>query len=222
MGKLLVLTLGYSVFAASSVAAQPLPADPAICGGQQQPPPYAEPLPYPGCEQPQPCATCAPGQVQPIPQPAPPPPAAAPGLTEEELDALVAQPVSTSNQILATLTAITFGFGLGHSYQDRWDSSGQFFTLTETLSAATVLTGAFLSVDLDEERSQLGGKLLLYGGISWAIFHAWGALDVMTYNTRVRWKKNTVVRKLRTSSVAPYLMPAQTGSGATAGLSLGF
>ncbi len=72
-----------------------------------------------------------------------------------------ARPIPAPSNTLAALTAITFGFGLGHSFQERWGEDGAFFTLTQSLSAAAVLTGAVISVDLDEDRRDLGHKIML-------------------------------------------------------------
>jgi hypothetical protein len=233
---LLAMTIGVA-------SAQPR-AEPelAMCGAGGGAAPYPEPGQVPasmepiagcapppcaGCEPlpPPPCGGCAPGQVPPMQLPLAPAPeaAAASPLTAEDLATLGRAPVSGPSQTLAVLTGLTFGFGLGHAYQDRYDEDGRFFTITEGLSAAVVLTGAFLSVDLDDDRRELGGKLALYGGLSWALFHAWGAIDVMTYNARLRRRSRALNRKLGVAAAPqPYLAPSQLGSGATAGVAFGF
>lgn len=198
--------------AASDASAQPAGAGPGAqpVGPTPYPAPYPNPYPLP-----------PPGQAPYYPPQAYLPP---PVLTADEQELLAEGEISTGQVVGGFALSAWMGLGLGQAVQGRWSDTGWIFTVGEpaTITVAMVtLLGC--SVEGCTRGQEAIGIASIFGYVG---LRVWSLVDVVTgpseHNRRLRNLKMRLGDMPAYARVRPYLLPAQVGSGATAGLTLQF
>lgn len=218
--------VGLALCAASVAPATAQPAGP----GAQPVDPYGQPQP-----------SAPPAPPAPPTPPAPPPPevpyyppqgAWAPPpplrplpplrLTREEYELLRDGEISDGRVVLGVLGS-WMGMGLGQAFEGRWSDTGWIFTIGEPV---TFMVGMFAvlgcSLDGCNQRQKLIGGSALFGYVG---LRVWSLVDVIVgpreHNRRVRDLRMRLGEPVY-ARVRPYLVPADAGTGATAGLTFQF
>ncbi|MFT3699753.1 MAG: hypothetical protein QM831_41785 [Kofleriaceae bacterium] len=141
-------------------------------------------------------------------------------LTDDEQDEIDAGYISPGQTIGGVMMSL-MGFGIGQVVEGRWHETGYIFTTGEALSITALVIGA-ANGGFDDAccHHNPNANLLAVGGmIAFMGFHAWEVLDAAVGPT----KHNRHVYELRQrAGLEGFAVPASTGTGGVAGISLRF
>lgn len=191
-------------------------------------------------------AMAQPGQTQPPPrQPGPPPagthlppPQPAPYgvahgrgsnyhlLTMEERQLLMNGEISLLQTLVGGGVAWSFGFGLGHAVQGRYEEVGWKFTLGDGAAMAGLIIGISMAVDPHSRYpSETGERLLIASAISLGVLRIWQFVDTLTgpgaHNKKVRAAR-TKAFGYSPPRYGLFVAPTTEGGGGIAGLRASF
>lgn len=130
--------------------------------------------------------------------------------------------VSDIQQVGGTLTALLFGFGLGHKVEGRWATDGWKFALVDSLAMGGLITGTITGNSCEEHCTV--PAMLAYGGMLALVVSryvqiydtAWGARK---HNDRLYARRK---RAGMTYSATPVIAPTSGAGGVVAGAALRF
>ena len=232
--KLLAGLVGLLLLAgvAGEVAAQPAGpgGQPPMPAGQQ---PYYPPPAGQGQQQPYYPPAGQPGQ--PGQQPYYPPPgqgyygpvggyAPVGSLTLDEQMLLEEGEISRGQIVGGAIMSLWMGMGIGQAIEGRWSETGWIFSVGEPVTLVMVVAGAAAACNQDSCNGSNNG-LFIAGLIGYLGLRTWGFVDIFSgpqdHNRRVRALRARVGYPAY-GSVTPFVLPAQSGNGATAGLTLSF
>lgn len=145
-------------------------------------------------------------------------------LDDEERAALARGEYTMGERVGGAVAAGLLGFGSGQAIQGRWSQRGWIFTAGEPAALAVGIVG--LATCPDDGCSGVSQAMALTGILGFCILRAWGFADSIlvpgTHNKRLPRLRMRDEQANRKRSLAPYVVPASQGDGATVGLSLRF
>jgi hypothetical protein len=142
-------------------------------------------------------------------------------LTYEERALLAEGEITLLQTLVGGGVAWTFGFGLGHAVQGRYEEIGWKFTLAEGAAGAGFVVGLLIAIDPNSRYpSETGERVFIASAIAFGVLRIWETIDALT----APGEHNKKVRAVRTKAFGYqprygfYLAPTTQGGGGIAGL----
>lgn len=145
-------------------------------------------------------------------------------LDAEEQRALARGEYTIGERVGGAFAAGILGFGSGQALQGRWAEDGLLFTAGEPAALTVGIVGLVLCPD--EGCSGISQVLAVTGFVGFAGLRMWGFFDSIlvpgAHNKRMPNLRRRAGIPEYASGVAPFVVPAARGDGATVGLTLRF
>jgi hypothetical protein len=144
--------------------------------------------------------------------------------------------ISDGEHIGGGLAALMLGFGIGQAVQGRWGEMGWIFTVGESVSLLAIFYGIAESFDCgrydeygsyDSNCEDRGLGIMAAGLVGFTVFRVWETVDAFAapsaHNRKVRQLRGRLGMPVPMySGLTPFVAPARSGDGGTAGFTFRF